>query len=82
MLTKSKIAATALAAFVLAGGLTATTGQAQAKPFHPGFGLGLGIGLATGTAFGGGYYHYHHCRWAPRFDKWGDYIGSVRVCPW
>jgi hypothetical protein len=79
MLTKSKLAAAALAALVLAGAVTATTGQAQAKPFHPGF--GLGIGLAAGTAFSGGY-SYHHCRWAPRFDRWGEYIGSVRVCSW
>jgi len=81
MLTKSKLAAAALAALVLAGAVTATTGQAQAKPFRPGFGLGLGIGLAAGTAFSSGY-SYHHCRWAPRFNRWGDYIGSVRVCSW
>ncbi len=82
MLTKTKLAGAALAALVLAGSLTATTGQAQAKPFHPGFGLGLGVGLAAGAAVGGGYNYHHHCRWAPRFDRWGDYMGSVHVCPW
>ena len=80
MLTKTKFAAAALAAIVLTGGLAAGTGQAQAHPkFHGGFGIGFGGGY-------GGYYHpiYHYprCLWVPKFDVYGDFIGSVRVCPW
>ncbi|MGZ8369139.1 MAG: hypothetical protein ACXWVK_10670 [Rhodoplanes sp.] len=78
MLSKSKFAGAALAAIVLASGLVAGTGQAQAHKFHRGFHGGFG--------WGGGFhhriYHYNTCRWAPRFNVYGDYIGSVRACPW
>jgi hypothetical protein len=74
MLSKSKFAGVALAAIVLAGGLVAGAGQAQAHKFHGGFHRGFG--------WGGGFhrsYHYNTCRWVPRFNV---YIGSVRACPW
>ena len=56
MLTKTKFAAAALAAIVLAGGLAAGAVQAQAHPkFHGGFGIG----------FGGGYGGYHPLSLSP-----------------
>lgn len=81
MALKSKLVAAALTALVLAGGLAATTEKAEAK-WRPGIGIGVGIGLGlAGAALGSGYY-YHHCRWAPVFNRWGDYVGSQRRCAW
>jgi hypothetical protein len=66
MLTKTKFAAAALAALVLVGGLTAGAGQAEAHRFHKGFHVGFGWG----------------CRWVPKFNILGDYVGSIRACRW
>lgn len=75
MLTKTKFAAAALAALFLVGGLTAGAGQAQAgHRFHKGFHGGFGLG--------GGFHHFHQCRWVPKFNIFGDYTGSIRVCRW
>ena len=47
---------------------------------------GAALGFHGGFGWGGGFhhriYHYNTCRWAPRFNVYGDYIGSVRACPW
>jgi hypothetical protein len=73
MFSKSKLAAAALAAFVLAGTLIATAGQAQAHRFHGGWGWGGGWGW---------HGYGHGCRWKPKFNYFGDYVGSVRICRW
>lgn len=88
MSIKTKIAALALAALAVTGSLAATTTKAEAHPIHH-WGWGVGAGLATaavvGTAIaasnGPVYYTSHRrCGWAPRYNVFGQYIGSVRVC--
>lgn len=87
MSIKSKLAAVALVAVTVAGGIAATTGEAAAKPkfYGPAIGLGIAgaaIGLAAAASYGPGYYGYGTCHWAPRYNAWGQYVGSVRVCGW
>jgi hypothetical protein len=90
MSTKTKIAAVALAAVTLAGAIAASTGEASAKPkFGPALGFGLVAGTAIGlaaasSAYGTPAYGYYGggCRWAPRFNAFGQYVGSVRICGW
>lgn len=90
-MSKKTIAA-ALTALTLVTTLAATSGQAQAKSW----GTGLGIGIAAGAVIGAaaashsyGYYGapayvvepgYRECRRVARYDAWGNYIRSVRVC--
>lgn len=75
MLNKAKFAGAALAAIVLLGGLAAGAGQAQAHGFHHGFHGG-------GFGWGGGYNVFPGCRWVPKHNIFGDYVGSVRICRW
>lgn len=89
MSTKTRIAAAALAAVTLAGAIAASTGEASAKPkFGPALGFGIVAGTAIGlaaasSAYGApAYGYYGGCRWAPRYNAWGQYVGSVRVCGW
>ncbi|EJW10970.1 hypothetical protein A33M_3711 [Rhodovulum sp. PH10] len=87
---KTKLAAVALAAVTLAGGIAASTGEAAAKPKFLGPAIGLGIaGAAIGIAaastwghpaYGYGYYGYGGCRFVPRYNAFGAYVGSVKVC--
>ena len=86
MSIKSKIAALALAALAVTGSL-ATTTKAEAYPINNwGYvGAGLATAAIVGTAIaasnGGVYYTgYRRCGWAPRYNVFGQYIGSVRVC--
>ncbi len=86
MSIKTKIAAVALAALTLTGGMAATSQPAQAR------GLGLGLGIAAGVigaaAVGaavanGGYYYdagYRRCGWVRQYDAYGNYIGRARTC--
>ena len=86
-----KTIAAALTALTLVTTLAATSGQAQAKSW----GTALGVGLAAGAVIGGpllstvtvitarpayvvepGY----RCRPVARYDAWGNYIRTVRVC--
>ena len=84
MSIKTKIATLALATLADTGSLTATSTKAEAGPFfhHHHHHLGLGVGLATaaivGTAIAAG--PVYRCGWAPRYNVFGQYIGSVRVC--
>ncbi|MBN9583790.1 MAG: hypothetical protein BGN84_06725 [Afipia sp. 62-7] len=90
MSIKTKIAALAVAAIALTGGITATTQQAQAGGFHHhhGHGLGIGVGLAAGALFAAAAANnayaydagYRRCGWVPRYNAYGDYIGRVRTC--
>jgi hypothetical protein len=86
MSIKTKIAAFAVAALTLTGGIAATT---QAGKFHHHHhGAGIGIGLAAGALFAAaaannayGYdYGYRRCGWVRQFDAYGNYIGRVRSC--
>ena len=91
MSIKTKIAALALAALTVTGGIAATSQPAQA-----GNGVGLGLGIAAGVLgaaavgsaiaggpgyYGDGYaYGYRRCGWVRQFDAYGNYIGRVRTC--
>jgi hypothetical protein len=88
MSIKTKIAALALATLAVAGLLATTTTKAEAYPINN-WGWGVGAGLATaaivGTAIAASngpvyYTNYRRCGWAPRYNVFGQYIGSVRVC--
>ena len=85
MSIKTRIAALALAALALTGGLASTTTQAQAAG---GLGWGLGAGLigaaVVGTAIAannGPYYGgYRRCAFVRQIDVYGNYIGTIRSC--
>ena len=83
-------AAIAVAALTLAAGSVATSSEAHAwgkKGFGWGPAIGLGIaagviGSAAYAATAPGYYVGGPvgCRWVARYDGWGNYRGSVKVC--
>lgn len=85
MSIRTRIAAVALAALALTGGLASTTTQAQAGG---GLGWGMGAGLigaaVVGTAIAannGPYYGgYRRCAFVRQFDAYGNYIGTIRSC--
>jgi hypothetical protein len=89
MSIKTRIAAAALAALAVTGGIAASTTQAEAK----GLGWGIGAGIVGAAVVGGaiaansGYYNngyydggYRHCGWVRQFDGYGNYVGRVRTC--
>ena len=86
----SKIAAGALAALTLTAGVLAAPSQAEAKwkggwGWGPAVGLGIAGGIIAGAAYaasGPGYYVGGPvgCRWVARYDSWGNYRGSMKVC--
>lgn len=89
MSSKTKIAAVAVAALVLTGGIAATTQEARAGHRGAGIGFGIAAGALFGAAlasnaYGGpvyGYgYGYRRCGWVRQFDAYGNYIGRVRTC--
>lgn len=84
MSIKTRIAAVALAALAVTGTMAGTTTQAQAKPLGWGIGAGLVGAAIVGTAIAasndGYYYGYRRCGWTPRYNVYGQYMGSVRVC--
>ena len=85
MTIKSKIA-TAVAIATLAGSLAIPTSSAQARG---GWVIGAGLlGAAiVGTTIANsapydGYYAdgYRRCGWERQYDRYGFYIGTVKVC--
>jgi hypothetical protein len=86
----TKFAAVAVAALTLAVGSVATSSEAHAwgkKGF--GWGPAVGFGIAAGiigsaayAATAPGYYVGGPvgCRWVARYDAWGNYRGSMKVC--
>lgn len=89
-----KTIAAALTALTLITTLAAASGQAQAKSWGTGLGIGIATGAVIGAAaashgYGYGYYGapayvvepgYRECRRVARYDAWGNYIRTVRVC--
>ena len=87
MSIKTKIAALALATLAVAGSFAATTTKAEAYPIYPhwGFGAGLATAAIVGTAIAASngpvyYTTYRRCGLAPRYNAFGQYMYSVRVC--
>jgi hypothetical protein len=86
MTTKSNIA-TAVAIATLVGSLAIPTSAAQARG---GWGIGAGIlgaaivgAAVANSAPYGGYYAVdgiRRCGWECRYDAYGFYIGTVKVC--
>ncbi|HEY0235161.1 MAG TPA: hypothetical protein VGC86_08930 [Afipia sp.] len=86
---KTKIAAAAIAALTLTGGIAATTNQAQAGHHGGAVGLGIAAGLLAGAAIANNAYAQpayvvdygpRRCGWVRQFDAYGNYIGRVRSC--
>ena len=85
----TKLAAGTLAALTITAGVLAAPSQAEAKWkggfWGPAIGLGIAGGIMAGAAYaasGPGYYVGGPvgCRWVARYDAWGNYRGSVKVC--
>ena len=75
---KTKIAAALVAALTIGTVAVSSTSQAQAHHFH-GWGWGgVGLGLALGAVAAGTY--YNDCYLSPRYDRYGRFIGNVKVC--
>lgn len=89
MSIKTKIAAVALVTLTVAGGLAASSTQAEAKWKGVGVGIAAGAIIGAGLAgaayasgpayygYGGGYYN---CRWVRQYNQFGYYIGKTKVC--
>ncbi|HXI05361.1 MAG: hypothetical protein ACRC1G_07780 [Bradyrhizobium sp.] len=85
MSIKTKTAALALATLAVAGSLATSTTKAEAYPIKPWVGpaivgaaiVGTAIAASGGPVYAGGY---RRCGWAPRYDAFGQYMYSVRVC--
>lgn len=76
-----KLALAALAALTLFGTVAVTTKDAEARRWHRGIGIGLGIftaGAIIHAATGPRY--VRQCGWAARYNAYGEYRGSRRVC--
>ena len=87
MSIKTRIAAVALAALAVTGGIASTSTPAEAHGFGLGWGIGAGIvgaavvGSAIAASNDGYYYNgYRRCGWVRQFDASGNYMGRVRTC--
>ena len=89
-MSKKTIAA-ALTALTLVATFAATSGQAEAKSWGTGLGIGLAAGAIVGAAAASNSYGYYgapayvvepgyRCRPVARYDAWGNYIRTIRVC--
>lgn len=82
----TKIAAVTAAALTLTVASIATSTKAEAKwkgGWGPAIGLGIAGGIIAGAAYAGSGYYMGGpvgCRWVARYDSWGNYRGSVKVC--
>jgi hypothetical protein len=85
----TRIAAGTLAALTLTVGVLATSSEAQAWPkkhWGPAIGLGIAAGIIGSAAYAAtypGYYvapGYTSCRYVERYDMYGNYRGTRKVC--
>jgi hypothetical protein len=80
---KTKIATALVAALTLGTIAVAGTSQAQAHQSHGhGWGWGgVGLGLALGAAAAANSYEdAPTCYLTPQYDRFGRFIGNVKVC--
>ena len=79
---KTKLAAALVAALTLGTIAVAGTSQAQAHHYHGGWGWGgVGLGLALGAAAAANSYEdAPTCYLTPQYNRYGRFIGNVRVC--
>jgi hypothetical protein len=80
----SKTVAGLLAAATLATSMTVFTTQAEARHFGWGWG-GVGLGIAAGAMLGAAAASaydgpYYRCRPVDMYDRFGNYIRTVRRC--
>ena len=88
MSTSKKILTAALVALTVAVGGIATSGSAEAKPWHHHHGWGWGAGgLAAGLVIGSALASrpvyaepVRRCTLVERVNRWGEVIGTRRVC--
>ena len=78
-----RVLTAAVAALTIATTIAASTATADAKGFKwgwgwkkPYWGYGIAAGVLTAAAFGA----YAACDRVPLYDRFGNYIGSRRVC--
>jgi hypothetical protein len=84
----TKIAAGTLAALTITVGALATSStEAHAwgkKGFGPGLGFGIAAGVIGAAAFAATAPSYGYgvasCRYVERYDAWGNYRGTRKVC--
>jgi hypothetical protein len=88
MTTRTRAAAL-IAALAFTATLATAASEAQARPRWGA--AGFGIGFAAGTMIGAaaasnGYVEpvyaepAYRCRLVDRFDRWGNYLGTRKVC--
>ena len=88
-----KTFAAALTALAIVGTVAATNTQAQANPIEAGAAIVGGALYAGATVVGaagavvaapfvGPYYYagYPSCRFVQRYDYWGNYVRTDRIC--
>ncbi len=88
MSTSKKILTAALVALTVAAGSLATSGAAEAKPWHHHHGWGWGAGgLAAGLVIGSALASrpvyaepVRRCTLVERVNRYGEVIGTRRVC--
>lgn len=84
MSIKTKLAALALASLAVTGSIPSTISQAEAKPLGWAIGAGIATAAIVGTAVAASSqpydYGYRRCGWSPRYNAFGQYVGSVRTC--
>jgi hypothetical protein len=84
MSIKTKIATLAVAALALTGSFAAANAGPKINPVAAGlFGaavVGTAVVAATTPSYAYGYQSYRRCGWQPRYNVFGQYIGSVKVC--
>ena len=84
MSIKSKIAALALAALAVTGGMASAATKAEARGLGWGIGAGIVGAAVVGSAIAASnpypYYGYQRCGWVRQFDAFGNYIGRARSC--
>jgi hypothetical protein len=83
MTTKTRIAAFAVAAFTVAGGIASTTTRAEAHGFNPGLGFGsrvAGVTIVDSAIAASTPARFYRSCLIRQYDVLGRYIGNVNVC--